>query len=50
MMHKAWSGIEKTLYCFWTVSVKFQVHSGKKKNGDFDPNSTFADCDIGLNP
>ena len=37
MMHMAWSGIEKVLYCFPKSSVKFQSHTGQKI-ANFDPN------------
>ena len=48
MTHKAWSSIEKVLYYFSRSSIKFQGQTGQK-NGDFDPNWVFPDCDSSLN-
>ena len=48
MMHKAWSNIVEVPYCFSRSYVKFEGHTALKIV-EFDPNSTFPDCNSSLN-
>ena len=48
LIHKAWRGIEKVLYCFPSLSVKFQGQMGRKID-DLVQNGEFPHCNSSLN-
>ena len=48
MMHRAWSSIVETPYCFSRSNVKLQGHTALKIV-EFDPNWAFPDCNSSLN-
>ena len=45
---KTWGSIKEVPYCFSRSSLKFQSHTGQKKNY-FEPNWAFSDCNSTLN-
>ena len=47
-MHRAWCCLGEVPYCFSRSSIKFQGHTGQK-NGDFDQNWAFLECNSSLN-